>query len=146
MKALAHRGHDALTLVTLAPNGTVVVSHRFDAHDLEPALDIIAPMAQPSLDDPDALVALKSYLMKRFSLASDGGWIALKPGKIDTSGGEVRVEFSGQAKGKVRTLTVRSEILSDVYPSQVNQVNVRFGDTVRTLTFSGGGAQSVPVR
>ncbi len=42
--AQAHRGHDSLAVVTLA-DGSVTVSHRFEAHDIEPALAKIAPGA-----------------------------------------------------------------------------------------------------
>lgn len=48
-QAGAHRGHDAMSVVTLADNGAVTVSHRFEAHDLEPALaEIARPMRRPA--------------------------------------------------------------------------------------------------
>ena len=42
--ALAHRGHGGLTVIEIDPgSGAVSVSHRFAAHDVEPALPSIAP-------------------------------------------------------------------------------------------------------
>ena len=145
MPASAHRGHDALSVVTLDGKGGVVVSHRFEAHDVEPALAKIAPDAQPSLDDPEAVAALVAYVGRRFTLASEHGSIALAPGEIDISGAEVRIAFAGRARGRIRRLSIASRVLTDIYPGQVNQVNVRVGKVVRTLTFRNGSTQAIEV-
>lgn len=144
--ANAHRGHDALTLVTIAPSGAVTVSHRFEAHDIEPALAAIAPDAQTSLDDPEAVRALLLYVVRRFTLVVDGTPVELLPGKPELGASEVRLPFAGVIPRGAKQLRIGSRILSDVYPGQVNQVNIRAGGVVRTLTFAGGGAQAVQLR
>ncbi|WP_294299235.1 DUF6702 family protein [uncultured Sphingomonas sp.] len=141
--AAAHRGHDALTVVTLGAANTVTVSHRFEAHDIEPALSSIAPDAQASLDDPDAVRALVAYLGRRFVLSDAKGAVALTPGKVDIDAQEVRVAFTGKVQPGTKALTVRSSVLRDVYPRQTNQVEVRRGKTVRTLIVSDGAAHRV---
>jgi len=56
LPAAAHRGHGALSVVEIdVKSGEVRVSHRVATHDAEPALALIAPDAQTSLDDPDAV-------------------------------------------------------------------------------------------
>ena len=142
----AHRGHDALSVVTLDAAGGVTVSHRFEAHDLEPALAAIAPGAQASLDDPAAVAALVTYLGRRFTLASERGPIALRPGEIEIGSSQVRIAFTGRAARPPARLAVTSRLLTDVYPRQVNQVNVRFGKLVRTLVFKSDDAQTVSLR
>lgn len=139
----AHRGHDALSVVTVDARGGITVSHRFEAHDLEPALAEIAPDAQPSLDDPQAIAALAAYLGRHFALASERGAIVLALGKIDVGASQVRIAFTGRAARPPARLTVTSRLLTDIYPRQVNQVNVRFGKVVRTLTFTGDDTQTV---
>lgn len=134
----AHRGHDFISIVTLQADGIVTVSHRFEAADIEPALGRIAPDAQPTLDDPDAIRGLQAYLGRRFQLAGEKGRILLTPGKVDIDAQEVRVAFTGRASKGIAAVTVRSTVLDDVYPHQVNQVNVRRGKTVRTLAIHGG--------
>ena len=143
--AAAHRGHDALTVVTVAANGSLTVSHRFEASDIEPALARIAPNAQPSLDDPEAVEALVTYLQRRFTVSSERGPIALVPGKTDLGASEVRVSFTGNASRPFRRLTLRSDLLGDVYPNQVNQVNIRAGATTRTLALSAGDSATMDI-
>lgn len=64
----AHRGHASLAVVEIdAKSGAVTVTHRLTAHDVEPALVDIAPDAQPSLDDPDALAALIAHVGRTFA-------------------------------------------------------------------------------
>ncbi len=133
---------DSLVVVTLA-DGKVTVSHRFEAHDIEPALSSIGPDAQASLDDPDAVRALVAYLGRRFVLADAKGAVALTPGKVDIDAQEVRVAFTGKVQPGTKVLTVRSSVLRDVYPRQTNQVEVRRGRTVRTLVVSDGAAHRI---
>ncbi|KQN00502.1 DUF6702 family protein [Sphingomonas sp. Leaf25] len=140
--AQAHRGHDSLAVVTLA-DGSVTVSHRFEAHDIEPALAKIAPTAQTSLDDPVALAALEAYVLRRFTLTIDGKPVALTHVKTDLSHAEVRIEYRGRVPKRAKVVAVRSSVLSDVYRAQVNQVNVRRGTVVKSLTLRGGAAGSV---
>ncbi len=139
----AHRGHDALTVVTISGDGSLTVSHRFEASDIEPALGEIAPDAQPSLDDPEAVAALVAYLGRHFTLSSERGPIALTPGKVDLGSSEVRVAFIARTPRRVRRLTIRSDLLGDVYPGQYNQVDVRFGSTNRTLLMAAGDVETI---
>lgn len=141
----AHRGHDALSVVTIGTNGDVTVSHRFEAHDIEPALAEIAPNAQASLDDPEAVAALLAYAGQRFALATDRGPIVLTAGKPEIGASEVRLLFTGKAPARLRKLTVQSSLLTDVYRGQVNQVNIKTTGGVRTLTFRGAGSQTMTI-
>jgi hypothetical protein len=136
-QALAHRGHDAMSVVTLDTDGKVTVSHRFEAHDLEPALAEIAPDAQTSLDDPDAIEELKTYLLAHFSLMADDVAVPLSIASVDIGVRDVRVDYAGRIAGTPRTVAVRTTILRDIYPRQVNQVTVRRGGFVQTLRFTG---------
>src|SRR5262249_53460995 len=78
LPAVAPRGHAALSVVEIdAKTGAGTVSHRLPAHDAEPALAVIAPDAQASLDDPEAVEALKSYVAKRFSVSVNDAAVAL---------------------------------------------------------------------
>jgi hypothetical protein len=141
--ASAHRGHDALSVVTIAANGAVTVSHRFEASDVEPALGAIAPRAQPSLDDPDAVAALVTYLGNHFRLASERGPIQLTPGPVELGAAEVRLSFTGTVPRMARRLTISSDLLGGIYPGQVNQVSVRAGTTTRTLAMAAGDVQTI---
>ncbi len=143
---MAHRGHDAMSVMTLGADGALTVSHRFEAHDLEPALASIAPDAQASLDDPEAIAALKAYLQSRFAVHAGGKPVPLAFSAIEAGVRQVRVDYAGRVEGKPKALEVQSTILRDVYPKQVNQVMFRTGKIVRTLRFAGSEAYQVAVR
>ncbi|WAC24047.1 DUF6702 family protein [Blastomonas sp. SL216] len=142
-QAGAHRGHDAMSVVTLDPDGKVTVSHRFEAHDLEPALAEIAPNAQTSLDDPDAIAELKTYLLAHFHLRADGSEVPLSVASVEIGVRDVRVDYAGSVKGRPKAVAVQSTILRDIYPRQVNQVVVKRGSYVQTLRFSGDEVKTV---
>lgn len=140
---ISHRGNDALSVVAIAADGQITVSHRFEAHDLEPALGDIAPDAQPSLDDPDAIAALKLYVARKFRMAVKNKPIMLTVGNVDVRGGEVRVEMTGKLKIPLGIVQIGSTLLTDIYPRQINQVNVRYRGVTRTLRFSGSNMQTL---
>jgi hypothetical protein len=144
--ARAHRGHDALSVIVLEPDGRVRVSHRLEASDLEPALLSIAPEAQPSLDDPDAVAAVIAYLARRFQLTIDDRPVVLVAAGTQLEGAIVQFDFVGRTRGSPKQLTIASQLLTDIHPRQVNQVNVRRGKAVQTLTFRQGGSQTVTIR
>lgn len=145
-QAAAHRGHDAMSVVTLGDGGAITVSHRFEAHDLEPALAEIAPDAQTSLDDPAAIEELKTYLLAHFSVSADGAPVPLSVASVEIGVRDVRVDYAGTITGNPQTLELRSTILRDIYPRQVNQVVVRRGQDVQTLRFADGEAKVVSLR
>ncbi len=143
LPAAAHRGHGALSVVELdAKTGAVSVSHRVPAHDAEPALAAIAPDAQTSLDDPEAVDALKRYVAGRFSVSVGGKPVALTLKDMTLGADEVRFEYSGQVSPTdvSAVVAVRAPLFADIYGDQVNQVNVRRLGVTRTLIFNASDA------
>lgn len=145
--ALAHRGHDGLTVVEVdAVSGAVSVVHRFAAHDVEPALVSIAPDAQPSLDDPAAVAALEDHLAQRFRLDVDGRTVTLVRAATDLAGDNIRIRFTGQisSASALDQVTIDLDFFPGVHDDQEQQVNIRTGGVTRTLVFRpGDGARAV---
>lgn len=141
--ALAHRGHDAMSVVRVEADGRVAVSHRFEAHDIEPALAAIAPEAQVSLDDPEAIAALKRYLLRHFTLSVDGEPVMLRYVASDIGASQVRFDLVGTLPEGAKTIEIASTILRDVYPGQVDQAMVHTAKSVRTLRFAGSEIHEV---
>ena len=143
LPAAAHRGHGALSVVEInAKSGAVTVSHRIPAHDAEPALAVIAPDAQTSLDDPDAIAALKTYMLKQFCVTVNGEIVDLTLKDLTLGADEVRFEYAGKIRPADvnSTIGVKAAMFSDIYGDEVNQVNVRRLGVTRTLVFSGAEA------
>ncbi|HWQ88216.1 DUF6702 family protein [Brevundimonas sp.] len=138
--AQAHRGHSGLTVIEIDPgSGAVRVTHRFAAHDVEPALVSIAPQAQPSLDDPRALAALEAHLGRRFRLSVDGAAVPVTHTGTRLAGDNVRVDFGGATEDRdVARVTVDLDFFPGVHDDQEQQVNVRLNGVTRTAVFRPG--------
>ncbi len=139
----AHRGHGGLTVIEIdVAGGVVTVVHRFAAHDVEPALPVVAPDAQPSLDDPAAVAALEDHLDRRFRLEVDGERIDLGHTATALAGDNVRVDYAGARtlKPMVRSVTVDLDFFPGVHDDQEQQVNVRTAGVTRTVVFRPGSA------
>ncbi|QHL90421.1 hypothetical protein GVO57_05680 [Sphingomonas changnyeongensis] len=141
--AVAHRGHDAITVVTLAADGSVTVSHRFEAHDLEPALPRIAADVQASLDDPQAIAALQAYLGQRFTIAVNGRPVALAHRSTQIDAAQVWVDYAGKGPRRARSVTIRANVMPTLYPRAAHQVQVTAPGVVHTITLAGGGVETI---
>ncbi len=140
LPAAAHRGHGALSVVEIdAKTGAVTVSHRIPAHDAEPALAVIAPDAQTSLDDPDAVKALTAYMARGFKLSVNGVPVILTLKDMTLGADEVRFEYAGKVAPTDATaeVAIKAAMFADIYGDEVNQVNVRRAGVTRTLVFNG---------
>jgi hypothetical protein len=144
--AVAHRGHASLSVVEIdGLTGAVTVTHLLTAHDVEPALRLIAPRAQPSVDDDEAMAAFVAYAGRAFRLAGpDGRPVALKHVRTDQAGDSDTLVYSARLAARAKTVVVDSRLLEETYPDQENQVNVRRSKVTRTAVFrSGEGAQRI---
>lgn len=139
--ALAHRGHASLAIVVIdRAAGQVRVSHRFAAHDIEPALVAIAPDAAPSLDDPAALAALVAYVGRQFRLQG----VTLAAGPPRLAGDDVILDLAGPLPRRLKSLTVTASLFGETHSDFSVQVNVRDGGATRTLQFHpGDGAKTL---
>lgn len=144
--ASAHRGHSSLSVVEIDPRtGEFTVEHRMAAHDVEPMLVSIAPDAQPSLDDPEALAALRAYGGRAFRVwPASGAPAALTFVDDELVGDNVRLRYRGRLPTPVTAVRVDSDIGEETHDDQENQVNVRVGGVTRTVLFHrGSGSQAV---
>lgn len=139
--ALAHRGHATLSVVVIdAASGEVTVTHRMAAHDAEPALAIIAPDEQPSLDNDIAMEAFVAHIENHFSV--DGETLRFETREAE--GDELTLVFKGRVKTPVKAVVIEADLLPQIGSSIPEfQVNVRVGKVTRTLLFRPGvGAQT----
>lgn len=133
--ALAHRGHSSLAVVEIdAKSGALSVTHQLQAHDVEPALVDIAPDAQPSLDDPDAMQALVAYLGRQFRIAG----VTLAPAGQRIVGDRVELRYIGRLKGRPAQLLISASLFGESFDDHITQVNVRRAGITRTLMVGPG--------
>lgn len=133
----AHRALSALTTIewNAATQSTEIV-HRLHTHDAE--LGVGEATGRPGLSvlDLEGRARIALYVEANFAIEADGRALALDLVGAEVAGDYLLVyqERPGPLPARIR---VRSDILRDAYPDQVNRVNVVDGDAVRTLTFEG---------
>lgn len=141
--ALAHRAKSIMTLVTWnQAKGLLEIDHALHAHDAEVALNKIEGVSIPDLTQVRDQAQLAIYCEPRFTLTPPGA----KPMPLKLVGAElvrdyVHVYQEGPLTAKPARLTVHNQLLRDVFPTQVNQVNFDMEggdpDHIRTVTFIG---------
>ncbi|HYC73820.1 DUF6702 family protein [Brevundimonas sp.] len=138
----AHKGHGGLTVVQIdTANGQIHVAHRLAAHDVEPALPSIAPDAQPSLDDADAVRALEQHLGSHFEVSLDGEPVTLSRTDTHLAGDSIRVEFSGFTTDRqIGAVGVDLNFFPGVHEDQEILVNVRIDGVTRSARFRNGSS------
>ena len=137
--ALAHQQKAALTEILFNPRTeNIEVVHRFILHDAEHAVRKELGIGEGLVGSPETQMAFAGYVAERFVLARpDGTPIPLTLLGAEIEGGYLWVYQETPEPEALDALAVRHDALRDVWPSQVNRVNVKRGSTVRTLVFSG---------
>jgi len=142
--ALSYADHQPGSLSTIKlgrESGHFEIIHRLHNHDAE--LGIIAASGDKSvtLDRLIGRAQLALYVEERFIVASVSDAGVGAPLDLELIGAEldgeyilVYQEFHGELPSRI---VVRDDILRDVFPEQVNQVNISAGGDVRSLIFRG---------
>lgn len=132
----AHRAPGSLTTIEWNPrSGKTEIVHRLHSHDAELGVGTIVGEPRLSTLSIEGRAYIALYVEERFAIRQNG-----KPLALDLLGAELAAddllvyqEFAGRLDGQIE---VRDDILRDVFPAQINQVNIEDGDVVRTLAFS----------
>jgi hypothetical protein len=142
--ASAHQQKAAITEVAASPRtGLLEIAHRFYIHDAEHALAVLTGRPvnlHAAAGDRDLFAAAVagSFALTR----PDGGAVALG---TEVERGYLWVYQEGPADALTDGLEVRADALRDVWPEQVNTVNIRTNAGVTSLQFQGA-AQTLRAR
>lgn len=137
--AAAHQ--QKITLSTVAHNdrtGLLEVVHRVPLHDAEHALEAQGVRAPDIVNNLENRRAVARYVAARFTVALDGEPIAFTLLGTEIEGGRLVVYQEAKSPGPQSTLSIRSQILTDVWAKQENRVNLGTGTEVDTLIFTAG--------
>jgi hypothetical protein len=129
------------TVKRSASGDTIKIIHRLHTHDAELGLAAASGKRNISLETLVDRAQLALYVEERFVIANYadgkiGNRLALELIGAEADGEFVLVyqEFTGELPVDI---AIRDDILRDVFPGQVNHVNVAIGGEVRSVTFSG---------
>lgn len=141
----AHRLPGSLSTIKKSPTGnTFEIIHRLHNHDAELGIATVLGLRDVSLENLEARAQLALYVEERFVIARYENGAIGTPLSLELIGAEldgeyvlVYQEYAGDLPAEI---AVRNDILRDVFPAQVNQVNVSAGGKVRSLTFGDDDA------
>ena len=137
---IADRQPSGLTTVKRSPaTGNIEIIHRLHNHDAELGMLARYDIGGFSLDALEGQARFALYVEEQFLLASGTDDGVGAPLSLELIGAEldgqyilVYQEYVGELPDR---LAVRNDILRDVFPEQVNHVNIAVGGPVRSLTF-----------
>ncbi|MGE0623608.1 MAG: DUF6702 family protein [Pseudomonadales bacterium] len=136
--AAAHQLKAALTTVLFNErSGRLEVMHRFYLHDAEQVASAIAGRGASLLEDPEDRQRFGIYVHERFTLATADGEalpVTLRGTEID---GDYLWVYQAMRLPEVplTEIVVSNRALRDLWPDQVNTVNVEGVGPVQTLVF-----------
>ncbi len=136
----AHQQKEAITRVLFnARTGNIEVMHRFLLHDAEHATRALFGEAFDLLSNAEDRDRFEAYVHDRFALADqDGVILSLTPVGNEVENQFLWVYAECPIPGGLTALTLSHDALRDLWPEQMNLVNVERGETLRSALFDGG--------
>lgn len=141
--AAAHQQKRAIsTIAGNARSGKLEIMHQVPVHDAEHALRAQGAQSPDIIGSEASREAFATYVARRFLLAVDGKVASPEYVGSEIAGGSLWVYQELPLPAPGTPITVNSQILTDMWASQMNRVNIGTGAGVTTLIFSAGtGAQ-----
>ena len=136
----AHQQKEAITRVLFnARTGNVEVMHRFILHDAEHATRALFGKAFDLLSSAEDRDRFEAYVHERFALADqDNVRLPLAPVGNEIEDQFIWVYAECPIPEGLTSLTLSHDALRDLWPAQMNLVNVERGKTLRSALFDGG--------
>jgi len=139
----AHQQKEAITRVLFNPRtDNIEVMHRFLLHDVEHAVKALREGPADILGSQADRDFFASYVQRRFSIADQDGRVL----PLTSVGNEIEGRFlwvysETPIPPTLSALKVQHEALRDIWPEQVNLVNVEYNGTVKSASFTGGSTE-----
>ncbi|MEM8766014.1 MAG: DUF6702 family protein [Pseudomonadota bacterium] len=140
---LAHQQKEAITRVLLNPRtGNIEVMHRFLLHDAEHAARALFDGSFDLLSRREDRDRFEAYVHARFTMADQDR----VPLTLTPVGNEIENQFlwvyaECPIPEGLSALTLSHSALRDLWPEQVNLVNVEHGGRLRSALFKEGSAE-----
>lgn len=137
-QAMAHQQKIAITTVLFNPRTeNIEIMHRFNLHDAEHAVKSLFKKTADILDDKETQTAFARYVANRFVLlnAQDDS-LPLNLVGFEVEGKHFWVYQETAQPPALEGLRIRHDALRDLWPEQVNTINVEGNGDLKTLTFT----------
>ena len=132
----AHQQKYASTTVALNPNtGNLEVIHRVSAHDAEHVVKVLLDPDANLLSDESTQARFADYVRQHFALKIDGQAAALKFVGFELEGKFFWVYQELPGPISPSQLDIRYDALQEVWPRQINLVNVEGFGPIQSIEF-----------
>lgn len=133
----AHQQKAAITTVLFNKRtGNIEVMHRFNMHDAEHAVKALFDGEADIIGDHKTQEKFAQYVIDRFSMMdSSGNALALRQVGFESEGKHFWVYQELPKPDSLEGLQVAHNALRDLWPTQVNTLNIEGQGRIRTLTF-----------
>ena len=136
--AQAHQIKSAFTKILFNPRTqNLEIMHRFYIHDAEHAMQLIFGERPDLLTDNQDQAKFADYVSQRFFISSVQQDLPLKLVGVETEGKFLWVYQETQPPAGMQALTIRHNALREIWPTQVNTLNIEGQGELKTLTFDG---------
>lgn len=134
----AHQQKTSFSTVLFNPRTeNIEVMHRFRVHDAEHAVKEIFGKDADILDSTETQEQFGDYVSKRFSLYdSSEQLLPLKMVGVEIDGKFLWVYQETTQPTKMENMSIRHNALRDLWPKQVNTINIEGKGKLQTLTFA----------
>ena len=142
-QAWPHQQKESITRVLFNQRtGNIEVMHRFLLHDAEHAVKLLRIGEADILGSPADREFFSRYVHEHFSIIDqDGRVLSLSPVGHEIEGRFLWVYAETAIPGGIESLSLRHDALRDIWPEQVNLVNVERGGKVQSAIFRGGSKE-----
>lgn len=133
----AHRAPGSLSSIEWnEATGRTEIVHRLHSHDAELGVGEVLRLPRLTVQTIEGRAHIALYAEERFRIEDESGALPLELVGAELAGDYLLVyqEWTGRLPARIR---LRDDLLRDVFPEQVNQVNIDDAGSVRTLVFSG---------
>lgn len=136
---IAHQQKAAISKILFNPRtGNIEVAHRFLLHDAEHAVKQIFGGDADIISSQQTQAMFALYVADRFGIAAgEKGVLNLEMVGFEIERAFFWVYQDTPNPGEIKTLEIQHGALRDLWPEQINTVNVEDGGEIRTATFEG---------
>ena len=137
--ALAHQKKEAITRVIFNERtGSIEVIHRFLLHDAEHAVKQIFGGKADIIGSRQTQKDFSEYIMDRFKMADAAGKeLTLQTVGYEVEGKHIWVYQETPIRKDLEGLQIIHDALRDIWPKQVNLVNIERKKKIQSLLFTG---------
>ncbi|MAQ02218.1 MAG: hypothetical protein CL586_08950 [Alteromonadaceae bacterium] len=137
-QAVAHQQKIAITTVLFNPRTeNIEIMHRFNLHDAEHAVKALFKKTADILDDKETQTQFARYVANRFVLFNaQNDSLPLNLVGFEVEGKHFWVYQETAQPPALQGLQIRHDALRDLWPEQVNTINVEGNGDLKTLTFT----------